>query len=93
MDEFKNEEINENIDKLDSTEVENFDQVEEPIEDDVDIEIILNWTTGREQFYLFSNGGENEDGGTPITGIKTALTNFFKKKVKDETNRRVLVRL
>lgn len=52
-------------------------------EDDVDIEIILNWTTGREQFYLFSNGGENEDGGTPITGIKTALTNFFKKKVKD----------
>ena len=52
-------------------------------EDDIDIEIILNWTTGREKFYLFSNGGENEDGGTPITGIKTALTNFFKKKVKD----------
>ena len=35
MDEFKNEEINENIDKLDSTEVENFDQVEEPIEEDL----------------------------------------------------------
>lgn len=52
-------------------------------EDDIDIEIILNWTTGREQFYLFSNGGENENGGTPITGIRTALTNFFKKKVKD----------
>ena len=52
-------------------------------EDDIDIEIILNWTTGREKFYLFSNGGENENGGTPITGIKTALTNFFKKKVKD----------
>ena len=52
-------------------------------EDDIDIEIILNWTTGREKFYLFSNGGENEHGGTPITGIKTALTNFFKKKVKD----------
>ena len=52
-------------------------------ENDIDIEIILNWTTGRERFYLFSNGGENENGGTPITGIKTALTNFFKKKVKD----------
>jgi len=52
-------------------------------EDDIDIEIILNWTTGREKFYLFSNGGENENGGTPITGIKTALTNFFKKKVKN----------
>ena len=52
-------------------------------EDDIDIEIILNWTTGREKFYLFSNGGENENGGTPITGIKTSLTNFFKKKVKD----------
>ena len=52
-------------------------------EDDIDIEIILNWTTGRERFYLFSNGGENENGGTPITGIRTALTNFFKKRVKD----------
>ena len=52
-------------------------------EDNIDIEIILNWTTGRERFYLFSNGGENENGGTPITGIKTSLTNFFKKKVKD----------
>lgn len=52
-------------------------------EDDIDIEIIFNWTTGKEQFYLFSNGGENENGGTPITGIKTSLTNFFKKKIKD----------
>lgn len=52
-------------------------------EDDIDIEIILNWTTGKEKFYLFSNGGENENGGTPITGIKTSLTNFFKKRVKD----------
>ena len=49
---------------------------------DIDVEIILQWTGDRsERFYLFSNGGENENGGTPITGIKTALTNFFKKKV------------
>ena len=52
-------------------------------EDDIDIEIILNWTTGKEKFYLFSNGGENENGGTPITGIKTSLTNFFKKKIRN----------
>lgn len=52
-------------------------------EDDIDVEIIMQWTGSRdERFYLFSNGGENENGGTPITGIKTALTNFFKKKLK-----------
>lgn len=53
-------------------------------ENDVNVEIILQWTATRtEKFYLFSNGGENENGGTPITGIKTSLTNFFKKKIKD----------
>lgn len=54
-------------------------------EEGIDVEIILQWTGKREeQFYLFSNGGENENGGTPITGIKTSLTNFFKKKLKGE---------
>ena len=48
-------------------------------ENDIDIEIIAQWTKGSEKFYLFSNGGENPNGGTPITGIKTALTTFFKK--------------
>lgn len=52
-------------------------------ENGIDVEIILQWTGNREEkFYLFSNGGENENGGTPIAGIKTALTNFFKKKLK-----------
>lgn len=50
-------------------------------ENGIDIEIIAQWTTGKEQFYLFSNGGENPSGGTPITGIKTALTTFFKKYI------------
>lgn len=55
-------------------------------ENDIDVEIILQWTGDRnERFYLFSNGGENENGGTPITGIKTALTNFFKKRVKGDS--------
>ena len=53
-------------------------------ENDVDIELILQWTKDRERFYLFSNGGENPDGGTPITGIKSSITNFIKKQFKGE---------
>lgn len=54
-------------------------------ENGIDIEVIMQWTGKREEkSYLFSNGGENEHGGTPMTGIKTALTNFFKKKLKGE---------
>lgn len=60
-------------------------------ENDIDVELILQWTGCREEkFYLFSNGGENENGGTPITGIKTALTNFFKKKMKGDATPDVL---
>lgn len=60
-------------------------------ENGIDVEIILQWTSNREErFYLFSNGGENENGGTPITGIKTALTNFFKKKLKGEAQADIL---
>ena len=51
-------------------------------ENDIDIELILQWTKNKERFYLFSNGGENPNGGTPITGIKTAITNFMKKQFK-----------
>lgn len=49
-------------------------------EDGMDIEIIAQWTKGKERFYLFSNGGENREGGTPITGIKSAITSFIKKQ-------------
>ena len=69
------------------------DHIEEPVhptpisfstsENDIDIEIIMQWTHGREKFYLFSNGGENTNGGTPITGIKTAITTFMKKQFKN----------
>jgi len=52
-------------------------------ENDIDIELILQWTTKKERFYLFSNGGENPNGGTPITGIKTAITTFIKKQMKN----------
>ena len=52
-------------------------------ENDIDVEIIMQWTKGKERFFLFSNGGENPNGGTPITGIKTAITTFMKKQFKD----------
>ena len=56
-------------------------------ENEIDGEIILQWTANRQdKMCLFSNGGENENGGTPITGIKTAFTNFFKKKFKGDFN-------
>lgn len=61
-------------------------------ENDIDIEIILQWTREKEKFYLFSNGGENPDGGTPITGIKTAITNFMKKQFKGEIDADLLRR-
>ena len=52
-------------------------------EDDIDIEIIAQWTKGKEKFYLFSNGGENPNGGTPITGIKSSIAAFIKKHLSD----------
>lgn len=47
-------------------------------------EIVMEWTDGRaEESHVFTNGLENSEGGTSLTGIKTALTNFFKKKMKN----------
>lgn len=53
-------------------------------ENNIDIEIILQWTKHNEKSFLFSNGGANVNGGTPITGIKTAITNFMKKQFKGD---------
>lgn len=55
-------------------------------ENNIDVEIIMQWTKGSEKSFLFSNGGKNPDGGTPITGIKTALTTFMKKKFESDFN-------
>lgn len=52
-------------------------------EEDIDVEIVAQWTKGKERFYLFSNGGENPNGGTPITGMKTSITSFIKKELGD----------
>lgn len=54
-------------------------------EDGIEAEIVMEWTNSRaEDWHVFTNGLENSEGGTSLTGIKTSLTNFFKKKMKGE---------
>lgn len=54
-------------------------------ENDVEAEIVMCWTSSRnEEWHVFTNGLENTAGGTSLTGVKTALTNYFKKKIKGE---------
>lgn len=43
-------------------------------EDEVEVEVFAQWTAGKEQCYVFSNGALNSEGGTPVTGAKTAFT-------------------
>ena len=60
-------------------------------EDGIEAEIVMEWTDSRnERWHVFTNGLENSEGGTSLTGIKTALTNYFKKKLKGEANPDIL---
>ena len=60
-------------------------------ENGIEAEIVMGWTNNRnETWHVFTNGLENSEGGTSLTGIKTALTNFFKKKLKGEAHPDVL---
>ena len=60
-------------------------------EDGIEAEIVMGWTNNRSEiWHVFTNGLENSEGGTSLTGIKTALTNFFKKKLKGEAHPDVL---
>lgn len=60
-------------------------------EDGIEAEIVMCWTTNRnEESHVFTNGLENINGGTSLTGVKTALTNYFKKKVKGDASPDVL---
>ena len=43
-------------------------------DDEVEVEVFAQWTFGKEQSYVFSNGALNSEGGTPITGAKAAFT-------------------
>lgn len=60
-------------------------------ENGIEAEIVMEWTNSRsENWHVFTNGLENSEGGTSLTGIKTALTNFFKKKLKGDGSPDVL---
>ena len=61
------------------------------VENGIEAEIVMEWTNSRsENWHVFTNGLENSEGGTSLTGIKTALTNFFKKKLKGDGSPDVL---
>ena len=50
-------------------------------ENGIECEVAMQWAADRnEHWYVFTNGLENSEGGTSLTGVKTSLTNFFKKK-------------
>lgn len=53
-------------------------------DDEVEIEVFAQWTTGKETRYIFSNGALNSDGGTPETGAKTAFTRTINTLSKGE---------
>lgn len=54
-------------------------------EDGIECEVTMQWAADRnEHWYVFTNGLGNSEGGTSLTGVKTAITNFFKKKFKGE---------
>lgn len=60
-------------------------------ENGIHAEIVMSWTDSRsENWHVFTNGLENSEGGTSLTGIKTSLTNFFKKKLKGEASPDIL---
>lgn len=42
--------------------------------DETMVEVFAQWTKGKEKGFLFSNGALNIDGGTPISGAKSAFS-------------------
>ena len=52
-------------------------------ENNIDIEVFAQWTTGREKCYVFSNGALNSGGGTPVSGMKTAFTRTINDLAKE----------
>lgn len=50
----------------------------------IEAEIAMMWTKGRETSYTFTNGLQQTEGGTSLTGVKTATTLFMKKHLNVE---------
>ena len=53
-------------------------------EGNIECEVALMWTKGKECSFTFTNGLCQSEGGTSLTGVKTAITNFVKKQFKGE---------
>ena len=54
-------------------------------ENGIECEVAMQWAAARnEHWYVFTNGLANSEGGTSLTGVRTSITNFFKKKFKGE---------
>lgn len=53
-------------------------------EGSIECEVALMWTKGKERSFTFTNGLCQSEGGTSLTGVKTAITNFVKKQFKGE---------
>lgn len=51
-----------------------------------EVEVAFMWTNGKEASYVFVNGLLCPEGGTPITGAKTTLTQQIKKLSGEELN-------
>lgn len=53
-------------------------------EGSIEAEVAMMWTKGKEKSFTFTNGLHQSEGGTSLTGVKTAITNFIKKQFKGE---------
>ena len=49
-------------------------------------EVALQWTKGPERWFVFTNGIPQIEGGTSLTGMKTAITRFMKAQLGSEFN-------
>lgn len=49
-------------------------------------EVALQWTKGPERWYVFTNGIPQIEGGTSLTGMKTAITRFMKNQLGSDFN-------
>lgn len=49
------------------------------------VEIAFQWGGGREEGYVFVNGLRCPEGGTPITGAKTAITRTFNSQANGQS--------
>lgn len=50
----------------------------------IEAEVALLWTRGKEHSFTYTNGLCQPEGGTSLTGVKTAITNFVKKQFKGD---------